>query len=262
MNCEDAREYWSLYHDSEGDAALHFEIAQHLSRCEACAEWFARRSYLETLVEEKVRTTERTPELWSAVLAGAGVLRPAVSRRWLIFASLACAAMLLIATTWWSLPDSTVGGASLSALSAGWHDRLADGRESVPFESDSDLAVEDYLKQHVSFPVRCPPRKDAGFAVRGAGSGTLAGQPAAWLVGNVDDAAVSIFILSRDSLHAFPHQEAALRQEQVHRCREGRYEMALSVIDENIVLVIGQTTPKRLLNVLKAYGTYPHHGPA
>jgi len=54
MNCENARQYWSLYHDSEGDAALHFEISQHLSRCDACSEWFARQSYLETLLEEEI----------------------------------------------------------------------------------------------------------------------------------------------------------------------------------------------------------------
>jgi hypothetical protein len=33
--------------------------------------------------------------------------------------------------------------------------------------------------------------------------------------------------------------------------------MAVSVIDRNVVLVIGRTEPGRLLRVLNAYGTYP-----
>ena len=131
----------------------------------------------------------------------------------------------------------------------------------MPFQSDSDLAVEDYLRHEVSFPVRCPPRKDAGFAVEGAGTCRLADQPAAYLVGKVDAVPVLIFILSRDSLPAFAHQQEALAKEAVHRCREGQLEMALSVVDRNLVLVVGQVKPERLVRVLSYYGTYAHDRP-
>jgi hypothetical protein len=33
----------------------------------------------------------------------------------------------------------------------------------------------------------------------------------------------------------------------------------LGVVDQNAVLVVGQTDPARLERVLKAYGTYPDH---
>ena len=110
----------------------------------------------------------------------------------------------------------------------------------------------------MTFPVRCPPRQDSGFAVQGAGTCQLGSQPAAFVVGEVDQSPVSIFILSRDSLPEFPHQQQALRREAIHRCREGQHEMVLSVIDRNLVLVIGDISQERLLRVLRAYGTYPH----
>src|SRR5262249_44757734 len=119
--------------------------------------------------------------------------------------------------------------------------------------------VEDYLRKRVSFPVRCPPRKDAGFAVQGAGVCQLADQPAVYLSGRVDEARVSIFVLPRDSLAAFPHQRDALLKEKTHRCHDGQYAMVLGLTDKNAVLVIGQAVHARLEKVLNAYGTYPDH---
>src|SRR5262249_2484207 len=133
------------------------------------------------------------------------------------------------------------------------------GEEKPQFESRSDLEVEDYLRKRVSFSVRCPPRKDAGFAVEGAGVCKLGEQPAAYLSGHVDEAPVSIFVLDRDSLAAFPHEQGALLKEKTHRCQEGQFAMVLGVIDKNAVLVIGKTEPARLEKVLSAYGTYPDH---
>jgi anti-sigma factor RsiW len=262
MNCEEVCQHWDLYHDSEGDAELHFQINEHLDQCAACAELFAKQSRLESLIAERLSAAPPDEALWGRVLAQSGVARPVRARRWVVFSSLAaCAAVLLVAllAPWsWFAGDASSAAASLSALTADWHQWLVGGAAEIPFKSESDLAVEDYLRQEVGFPVRCPPRKDAGFAVHGAGTCLLADEPAAYLVGQVEHSPVSIFILSRESLAAFPHQQAALQSEKVHRCREGQYDMALSVIDRNLVLVIGQVEPERLLRVLRAYGTYPH----
>jgi hypothetical protein len=86
----------------------------------------------------------------------------------------------------------------------------------------------------------------------------LAEQPAAFVVGHVDQSPVSIFILAKDSLAAFPRQRTALASEVVHRCREGDYEMAVTVIDGNLVVVVGRVAAEKLQRVLSAYGTYPH----
>ena len=262
MNCDEVRGHWNLYHDSEGDAEVHWRVNEHLANCAECAEWFAKQSRFEDLVAEKLQREPVEGTLWPTVLTRAGLARPASSRRWLLFSTLvACAAsVLVIAGGVWN-SWGTASSASLSSLTAAWHDQLVTGRTEAPFESPSDREVEAYLRREVQFPVRCPPRKDSGFAVRGAGTCFLADQQAAFVVGDVDQSPVSIFILSRESLESFPHQQAALATEQVHRCREGEFEMALSVIDRNLVLVIGRVPAEKVLRVLKAYGTYPH-GPA
>ncbi|MGD9854191.1 MAG: anti-sigma factor [Planctomycetaceae bacterium] len=261
MNCEDIRRHWDLYHDSEGDAELHWNISQHLDQCATCAEWFSKQSRLEDLLSEKLNTVPPDEELWSTVLGNAGLSRPATSRRWFMFSSLvtlAASVLLLIGGAWLWQGDPHGEASSLSQLAATWHGHWTAGEFRPPFESNSDLEVEDYLLQEVAFPVRCPPRKDSGFAVRGAGTCRLDDESAAYVVGHVDDKPVSLFILSRESLARFPHQQAELTREAIHRCREGDQEMALSIIDQNVVLVVGQVPQDRLTRVLKAYGTYPH----
>jgi hypothetical protein len=261
MNCNEARQHWHLYHDSEGDAALHFAINEHLGLCPACAEWFHKQSRLESLLVERTQSPPASPQLWRDVLRGAGLTPVSPGRRYWIIPGLlsglaACAVLLLSVGVWYLVhrpsPD-------LSAAAAAWHERIVDGQETVEFSSESDLEVEAYLKQRVSFPVRCPPRKDAGFAVRGAGAGQIGGQPTAYLAGSVDDTPVSIFVLPRSSLDAFPRQRAAAEKETTHRCKEGSYELVLRTIDRNAVVVVGRTSPERLERVLNAYGTYPDH---
>jgi anti-sigma factor RsiW len=262
MNCEEVRRHWNLYHDSEGDAALHFQINEHLASCPACAEWYYKQSLFEDALTQRLALTHADPQLWQAVLAGAGVVTPASSAKFvrpmLLIAALA--AVLLVAITVGVMQRGRQAGegTSLSSTAASWHTRLAGGEALIPFHSESDLEVEAYLRRQVAFPVRCPPRKDAGFAVEGGGICQLGGEQAAYLVGKVEGQRATIFILSRDSLAAFPHQQAALRSESVHRCREGNYEMALSVVDRNLLVVIGQAPRDELLRVLRAYGTYPH----
>jgi hypothetical protein len=263
MNCDEAREHWGLYHDSEGDPELFLRINAHLAECPACAEWFHRESRLEDHLSARLSGGEATPDLWSRVLARSGVQpAPATSnvRRWVLLgASLALAACVLVAA---ALSLTGLGAASLSRLSADVHDRISAGVEPVEFASDSDLEVEHYLRQRVTFPVRCPPRNDTGFVVAGAGTTTLADESAAYVFGHVDGRPVSVVILARDSLARFPRQLVAVREEGTHRCREGRHEMLMREIDRNVVVVIGDADSGRLERVLNAYGTYhePHHG--
>src|SRR5712692_3113357 len=215
MKCNEVRQHWNLYHDSEGDAELHFQISEHLAVCPECAEWFAKQSRLEDLLKEKLTPQPATTELWNDVLAKAGIMQPVQvrkTRRWLWFASIAaCLSIVLVGFTLYSFPSSAWerGSSSpdLTKLTATNHQRLVEGQETLQFKSRDDKKVEAYLRGRVSFPVRCPPRKDKGFEVHGAGVCTLAEQPAAYLSGFVDESPVSIFILPRDSLPAFPRQQ-------------------------------------------------------
>jgi len=262
MTCDEAREHWGLYHDSEGDPELFQRVNAHLDECPECAEWFHGESQLEDVLAERLSAGGPTPDLWSRVLAGSGVQPPAASRarRWMFFApSLVLAACVLIAMgIWlWNEPSD-----SLSRLSADVHAGITTGTQELEFASGSDLEIEHYLRQRVAFPVRCPPRNDSGFVVSGAGTTRLDEESAAYVFGHVDGRPVSVVILSRDSLARFPHQLQAVRNEGTHRCREGGHEMLMREIDRNVVVVIGDTDAIRLERVLNAYGTYhePHHG--
>lgn len=260
MNCHAVRQHWNLYHDSEGDAEQLFQISEHLEMCPDCAERFANQSRLERLLVDQIAAQRATPQLWNRVLAGAGLVRRPARRRWFAMVSVACGAAAAAAIVFFVRGNvAPAAPHDLAKLTAAWHERLVDGAETPQFRSGSDLDVEGYLHQRVSFPVRCPPRKDAGFAVQGAGVGLLAEQPAAYLAGRVEEAPTSIFILPRDGLAAFPHQRDALRKEKTHRCQEGQYAMVLGIVDQNAVLVVGQTDPDRLEQVLHAYGTYEDH---
>ncbi|MBI3840058.1 MAG: zf-HC2 domain-containing protein [Planctomycetia bacterium] len=259
MNCNEARQHWNLYHDSEGDVELHFRIEEHLANCPGCVEWFHKQSRLEDLLVQKLAAHTPEPELWNRVLVASGLVKPASTRRWILFSGMAaCAAAVVLLLLWNGRPSSAVTANDIVELTSNWHERLATGKEPLQFRSQSDLEVEDYLRHQVSFPVRCPPRKDAGFAVQGAGVCRLADQPAAYLAGHVDMTPVSIFVMRRESLAAFPHQRAAMHG-KIQRSRAGSLESVLGVIDRNAVLVVGRTDPDKLDRVLRAYGTYPHH---
>jgi anti-sigma factor RsiW len=261
MNCTEARQHWNLYHDSEGDPALHFQISEHLAGCPACAEWFHQQSRLESLLAEKVRSQPGTPdpELWDNVLTRCGLKQPAPRRRWLWLASVAACVAILVTALLWGKFSGRPAEADLAQLTVTWHQRLSAGEEPVEFQARSDREAEAYLRKRVNFPVRCPPRRDAGFDVRGAGVGTLGGQPTAYLSGYVDRAPVSIFILRRDDLEAFPRQARTARGEETLRWRDGGVQMVLRRIDRNAVVVVGRAPPERLERVLAAYGTYHDH---
>src|SRR3989304_2271712 len=107
------------------------------------------------------------------------------------------------------------------------------------------------------FRVHCPPRKDVNFAVAGAGVRTVKNRPAAYSVGTVDRAEVSILVFARHSLDAFPTDRSHLAKGGGrHRCRERNYEMVSGITADNVVVVIGAADPDVLEKVLNAYGTY------
>jgi len=257
MNCTQARQHWHLFYDSEGDAELHLQINAHLEQCPECARWFFQQSALEeNLVRSLKSEMKPTTELWDTIERTLVPPQPIRSRQWLLFGSVvfALAASLLVALGIGLLSPQS----DLASLSIALHDKLASGQEVPKFASTSHLEIEDYLKQHVSFPVRCPPREDAGFSARGGGTCKLASDPVAYVVGQVDGAEVSLFILSRDSLAHFPKLRTRLLQEGTHHRREGKIEILMTQFDQNIVLVVGRVSTDKLNRLLHAYGSYAH----
>jgi anti-sigma factor RsiW len=260
MNCNEARQHFMLYLDSEGDPELHFRMSDHLGMCPDCVEWFAKQQHFEQALNERLADGEATPELWGRVLTRAAINEPVPARRrWLVFGGMLAAAACIVAAVLYQ----TVGrshGSELATIAASWHEHWAKGSLKPEFVSKSDEQVETYLKGRVLFRVHCPPRKDVNFAVAGAGVRAAKNQPAAYIVGQVEQAPISIVVLAKESLDAFPRDRAQLAQGGGrHRCREGNYQMVAGITADNVVVVIGTASPATLERVLSAYGSY-HEG--
>jgi len=264
MNCHEARQHWNLYYDSEGTPDLFQQINKHLESCPECTAWYRRHEVLEEELTRRLSAGEATPELWASILPTSAT-QPAgggASRRLLLslVAVLAASVLVAVGITLWPKPKAAEPIDDLAQMSAQQHRALLAGNEPVEFRSSSDLEVEAFLRKRVTFRVRCPPRKDTGFMVSGAGTCQFHGQKTAYLVGKLDGGDVSIFILSRDALKQFPRQSDLLKQAKAVECRDGRYRLAMAAIDNNVVLVVGRTSCSKLSRVVQAYGTYPHGG--
>jgi anti-sigma factor RsiW len=262
MNCNQIRQHWHLFHDSEGDAEMHLQINEHLEQCPECARWFAQQSSLEEALTKAIQSSAPpTAAIWDKIERQITPAATVSRRNWLFFGSavLALAASLLVAFNIGLWPGTKTGGSQdLADLSIALHGRLTSGEESVPFASASPAEVEEYLRRQVNFPVRCPPRDDAGFQVRGGGTNRLANDPVAYVIGHVDGEDVLLFILSRASLVHFPQEQAALERERTHHRREGNLDILMTEFDQNLLVAVGPVHTARLERLLKAYGSYPH----
>jgi anti-sigma factor RsiW len=253
-----------LYLDSEGDPELHFRISEHLAMCPGCAEWYGQQQRFEQALTERLAETPATPELWNRVLSRARIRRrPSTRRRWFVVGGawaggLAAAAALVLVGILLSRFGNQPKGPELARLAADEHEQFLQGSVQPEFVSASDEEVDRYLKTRVSFPVHCPPRKDVAFDVRGASVCRIKDEPAAFIVGLVDQTRVSILVFDRASLDAFPHERDQLAQGGGrHRCREGDLQLVSGLVAGNLVVVIGDITTEKLEQLLNAYGSYP-----
>lgn len=260
MNCQDARRHWSLFHDSEGDAALFAKVNSHLAECPSCAGWFEQQSHVEHVIKEKLSPAPRDASMWERLASRVGDQSATTRKaRPLLLSAIAVVvvASLLLAfgDAWFSRRDDQVTKAAID-----YHERLTDGRDWFDLASHSDLEVEAYLRRRVTFPVRCPPRQDSGFHVSGAGVKQLAETQAAYLVGTVNEDPISIFIFPRTARDLFDHPKDEI-DAGILGWQHAGYRFLLREFDQNLVLVIGQGDASRLRRVLRAYGSYPHvHG--
>jgi anti-sigma factor RsiW len=252
MNCTEARQHWMLYCDSEGDPELHLLIIGHLRACLACGEWFAQQQRLEQALGKRLAAGRATPELWNRILTRTGIGQPALRRRrWLALAGGLAAAAVVVPI----LAGLFVGRRSLAPelarSAADWHEQRLAGKARPDFVSSSDQEVDRYLKTSVPFRVHCPPRTDVNFQVEGAGVCVVDQHQAAYIVGKVGHAPVSILVLDKAG--------CGKEKDGPHHCEEGEYQVVSGVVADNLVVVIGTAPAEILKKLLNAYGSY-HEG--
>jgi anti-sigma factor RsiW len=264
MNCHQARRLFSLYYDSEGDAGLQLEIGDHVAVCPECQDWFSRQSHGEDALVHLLSTGDATPATWEAIegrVRASARPRPRSVRFrfWRVArALLAMAAALLVAVVLRQWPWAPESGTDLSQLAAAEHERYLDGRWKVEVQSESVDDVEQALRPRAGFAVRCPPKGQAGFHLRGGGLCQLGRETGVHIVGDVQTRPVSVIVLPGDALRSFPHmREHLVTEKKPHRCREGRYEMVASLLHGHVVVVLGEISPDVLVEILQGYGS--HH---
>jgi hypothetical protein len=252
MNCAEARNDWMLYLDSEADLDLDRQIRHHLSECQACSRWFVDQQRLEDKINKCFKAGKASPDVWTRVMSKATVEKPAAQRRrrQVKVGMLAAAAMALLAL----LIVHHAGRSPSTKLArnvAEWHEQRIRDKVHPDFASASDKEVDQYLKSKVPFRVHCPPRTDVDFTVQGAGVCLMKDQrQAAYIVGHVGQAPISILVLDRAGMAGFP-------QQGFHHHRQGNYQVASGVIADNVVVVVGTTSSDVLDRLLNAYGSYP-----
>jgi anti-sigma factor RsiW len=254
MNCNEARQHWMLFLDSEGDPELHLRIREHIGGCPDCAAWFAKQGNVENKINEALSSGQPTPQLWHRVLSHAKVPQaPRRQRRWLALGTAATAAAVLIVLLVFLKLREPSTPTELARNAADWHEQWQRGNVRPELESTSDHEVDRYLKARVPFRVHCPPHTDVQFSVQGAGVCFMKDQrQAAYIVGSVGNSPVSILVLDKSNLDGFP-------QSGFHHRKEGMYRVASAVIADKTVIVIGTASPEVLERLLNAYGTY-HEG--
>jgi hypothetical protein len=268
MDCHSARSHWNIFYDSEGDAETHFKIEQHLASCDQCRKWFDGQESVERNLTKAINSAElMSPPLvdWDQLLNEVGVvpeksipnLRRRASRSLILLTAVAASVIALI--SFGILRSGIIENTpSLVRESIAVHRFVAMGSLRPDFESTSDIEVDRYLVRRASFPVRCPPRKDSGFEVNGAGMVEFDGQAVAYVVGSVDARPISIFVLPKGHLDLIPKEQRPKVERQVRFQTTPEWLVAYAVIDKNLVLVVGNTTRAKLEKVLSSYGTYPH----
>lgn len=260
-DCNDIRKFFHLYYDSEGGAELHFQISDHLATCPQCKAWFAREARTQGLLDDLLARGQVNPSTWQTIeqqlLTDAAVPASRSKGLWM----LALAASVIVAVGLWSL--TRLGDSdSLGRLAATEHENYVSGSWQAEVVSSSVEEVEQRLRPRAGFAVRCPPRGQAGFELKGGGLCRLKRELGVHIVGEVDRQPVSVFVLPFQSLRAFPQMREHLPAEgRLHECREGRYQMVAGLLHGHVVLVLGRAPRDVLVEILRGYGAH-HSGRA
>ncbi len=256
--CEQVRRQFELYADSEGSPSTFQGINDHLASCEQCSDWYRKQLRFESDLSDALQVSTPTDNIWDMVEESVrrSSHEPLRLNRWVVASA---ASLLVTLLAWIMIVSVNDDRGQLAQLAFSEHERLANGREPLQIASESDLEVEAFLKRRVAFPVRCPPRQDAGFHVQGGGICSLGTSSAAFVHGVIGKRKASIFILPREELSRFASEWNSLRNQDVLRHRSGQLGLVLGTIDKNLVIVVGQDSADELEKVLRAYGTYPDH---
>ncbi|MCI0404529.1 MAG: anti-sigma factor [candidate division Zixibacteria bacterium] len=249
MDCLEARKRVQLYLDSELETEISFEIEKHLESCTECAAMFKAEQIFHRRASELLSKGERTDFLWETVESKLmpGRLRVGLKSFWFI----APAALVIFLAILWFRPKTRTMELTAAAeeshqayvyriIGPDFHGPVP---EKIARELDGKLDTAAFY---------CQPSA-AGFKSRGKRVCHIGDVPAAVVLGDYQGVPVSVMVLKRDVLERFPETKRRLGSgESVVCSRAGNYQLAVRVVGQHLVCVIGELSKESVEELAKS----------
>ena len=265
MKCNDVRRFLSAYLDSELDATTHFQIQTHLAECEACGARIEQEKRLEESLVKSVRSvsTKDDSAIWDRALAGVRQAAPqgAAERRLgtrravlAVAASLVLTAGAYFAYGLWTNERRELDIAETAAEN---HVAYIKNRLQAKVDIDSHVQLVSYFRDRFDCSL-AKESMDEDVRLVGARNCRMGGVASAYIMYEFRHTPISMFVIHRESLPAFPGAVAALSTgaTYVHCSVEG-YNFSMTHDKDRVLCTVGAVDTAVLDRLLACYVALP-----
>jgi hypothetical protein len=254
IDCTNINDYLNRYLDKELDAGLESAANEHLSKCPSCRARFDVEARLEkNLAKILSKPDEKDAEIWDKAIASAttSVIKP---RRLNYFIPLASAALIMIALGILLLFPPASSSLDLLEAAEQVHQSVLRPDFKLDLKTDSPETLTIYFneqyKRETPNCTGCAMYKK-NCSLRGGRMCSLKKQQAIHIVFDYYGTPVSIMVLSKDDLNAFPEAEARLEKcYEICTAKSKEFNYAMVRIGPNIVCAIGDVEQEILKQLL------------
>ncbi|MCH8912716.1 MAG: zf-HC2 domain-containing protein [Planctomycetes bacterium] len=203
MNCTEIREYLFAFLDNELDAHLSIELQHHLDHCPTCAQQAEIEREVRRQLGGVLANAQAVPAFDATVLAAAltdgraepGTVRFA-GRHWRAAKFVGIAAAVAVIVILWTVtrdvgPPKPQAG-SLADLMVQDYRHFVEQGETVQLASADAVEVSTWLREQTGLDVSLAAMTGQRCKLIGARKCTLAGQPAAFALYDMEGTAVSL----------------------------------------------------------------------
>lgn len=240
MRCHELRTLSGAYLDSELDTKTSIEIEQHLGNCAKCHAFFEGERRVDARIHAALQSGEKDELLWSRIEAQvAGVTAaPIAKRSWWMAGAYAIAASIALAITLLAWPKPS--GNNLVAAVAVDHAKYLAG--NMPSQFMDEPAPEALKLTHGRLDREAFSILPSATAFKPEGKRLckLNGVPVAWMMGKSGGMPVSVIVMKREELAAFPALEQRFTEGHRIACfKAGDYQFGARRVDDHVICIVG-----------------------
>ncbi len=236
MDCLEARKRMQLYLDSELEAETSLEIERHLESCPECHEMFRAEEAFNQQMANFLSQGERTESLWRRIESKleAGHNKVGLRSLWPFALAASVAALLLL----WLWPRTKA--LELASAAEECHQAYVHRIVSPEFIGPVPEKIARQLGQKLDpLAFSCQPSLP-GFTSEGGRVCHVGDVPSAVILGAYEKVPVSVIVFRRGELEHFPETKQRLESGEPVVCsRAGRYQLAVRLVGDHVVCLIG-----------------------